>query len=154
MLRQPFWGFPHSGIFWKWLLFLLRLWVFGGYIPSSSGDTMNCCRCLAQAASVSWADVEVGAQIAKGWHFHGRSRSEKYWLAALNVWGLSRRGWWWCCTACMGDGTWWYWLEKEMCGLWGLWNGGFPLRLSMAQVRFLQCYHRHAVSFLQLAQFK
>lgn len=51
-------------------------------------------------------------------------------------------------------GTWWDWMEEEMCDSQGLWNGEFLLRLSIVQARFLQCYHRHAVSVLQLTHFK
>lgn len=129
MLKQALWGFPHSGTFWK----RLKLCVSGRYIPLSSGETAYCWRSLVQAASLSCTDVEVGAQRAKGWPFDGHNRSENTdWDdggAALHVWEM---------------GTWWDWLEEEMCDSQGLWNGAFPL--STVQARFLQCCYRHAVS--------
>lgn len=104
MLKQVLRGFPHSGTSWK----CLKLCMSGRYILLSSGETIYCWRCLAQAASLSCTDVEVGAQRAKGWHFDGHNRSENSdWDdggAALHMWEMR---------------TWWHWLE-EMCDSQGL----------------------------------
>lgn len=124
-----------QGLSGNGLHFLLKLCMSGGYVVFLWAQDTPCT--AVGAWSRQW-DVEVGAQPAKGWHFHGHHRSGKYWLAAPSLWGLSRRGWQRCCTAGMEMGTWWDWLEEEMCGLRDLWNGKFPLRLSTARVRFLQ----------------
>lgn len=112
-------------------------------LPLISGGTVYCWRCLAQAASLSCTDVELGAQRAKGWHFDGHNRSENTdWDdggAALHVWEM---------------GTWWDWLEEEIVLLTGLWNGEFPLRLSIVQARLLQSLSQACSFCLQLAHFK